>query len=89
MSGAREQSVQAERSKRTNEWTSEWPSTAVWINDYSGPQCRVEMGIGDVGSLPTFSLRDVDSSSCIARVIAHCFIVYSTPWPLSCSSKAG
>ena len=29
----------SERCEQTSEWTSEWPSTAVWILEYSGPQC--------------------------------------------------
>ena len=32
----------SERCERTGEWTSKWPSTAVCILGYSGPQCILE-----------------------------------------------
>ena len=32
-------------SKRTSERTSEWPSTLIWVLDYSGPHCSWQFSI--------------------------------------------
>ena len=49
-----------EQCERTSKRTSEWPSTAVWVLSYSGPQCA---GCGTVFGDAMAMIQETDKSN--------------------------
>ena len=65
-----------EMCERTSKWTSEWPSTAVWIPDYSGPTWGEQINASRRDSVHVnhvFVVRDFAIFRCV-RLYVRMFV---------------